>query len=306
MSSILPFNLPGRFWRGNLHTHTTASDGTRSPQFVCEYYRALGYDFLSVTDHFTDRYGYPITDTTHYHTTDFVTLPGAELHAGRITSNGEVWHLLANGLPADFAPPTDDETGPQLAARARVAGAFVTCAHPAWYALAEADVILLGDAIHAIETINGISADHSDSLDSWYMLDALLTQGRRYNALTTDDAHFHLKNADVMLAWTYVKAATLTPSALLDALKAGAYYSSSGPRLLDVQIDHAAGTAYIHCSPVDHIFIIGRGSHSVYHHGNGMIEAELSLKRLGKSPYCRVMVRDARGGRAWTNPIWFE
>lgn len=305
MNSIPPFNLPGRFWRGNLHTHTTRSDGTRSPEFVCRYYRALGYDFLSITDHMLPQYGNPITDTTPYRTADFTTLIGAELHAGQIGSNGEIWHILANGLPLDFAPSAPDETGPELAARALAAGAFVTCAHPAWYALTEDEVISLGD-VHAIETINGISADHSDRIDSWYMLDALLARGRRYYALTTDDAHFHAINADVMLAWTWVKAETLTPEALLAALKAGHYYSSSGPQILDLQFDRAAGRAYIQCSPVESIFIIGRGSHSVYHHGNGLIEAELSLKRLGDSPYCRVMVRDARGGRAWTNPIFFE
>lgn len=306
MPTIFPFDQPGRWWRGNLHTHSTRSDGTRSPEFVCAYYRALGYHFLSITDHFMEQYGYPLTDTAPYRTDDFTTLIGAELHAGRIDSNGEIWHILANGLPLDFAPPLPDETGPQIAARARAAGAFVTCAHPAWYALSEADVLSLGEAVHAIETINGISIDHSDSIDSWYMLDALLTQGHRYNALTTDDAHFHAKNRDLLLGWTWVKAETLTPDAILSALKAGAYYSSTGPQLIDVQIDRAAGTAFIRCSPAQSLFVIGRGSHSVYLHGNGLIEAELPLKRLGKSPYCRVMIRDAHGGRAWTNPIYFD
>jgi hypothetical protein len=44
----------------------------------------------------------------------------------------------------------------------------------------------------------------------------------------------------------------------------------------------------------------------VYHHGNGMIELELDIRRLGDDPFCRITVRDDRGGRAWTNPIWFE
>lgn len=305
MNSITPFDLPGRFWRGNLHTHSTRSDGTRTPEYVCRYYHALGYDFISLTDHFLPEYGFPITDTVPYRTPDFTTLIGAELHAGRIGSNGEIWHILANGLPADFAQPGADETGPQIAARAMAAGAFVTCAHPAWYALTEDEVLSLGD-VHAVETMNGISADHSDRIDSWYMLDALLARGRRYFALMTDDAHFHAVNADVMLAWTWVKADSLTPEALLMALKAGHYYNSSGPQLLDVQIDRSAGKAYIHCSPVDSMFVIGRGSHSAYAHGNGMIEHELSLKRLGNSPYCRIMVRDRNGGRAWTNPIFFD
>ncbi len=54
-----PFDQPGRFWKGNLHTHSTASDGEHSPAEVCRRYRDAGYDFLALTDHFLARYGYP-------------------------------------------------------------------------------------------------------------------------------------------------------------------------------------------------------------------------------------------------------
>ncbi len=46
-----PFTAPGEWLRGNLHTHSTASDGVRSPQEVVDHYAAEGYDFLSITDH---------------------------------------------------------------------------------------------------------------------------------------------------------------------------------------------------------------------------------------------------------------
>ena len=37
--------------RGNLHAHTTFSDGVRTPQALVEEYEARGYDFLAITDH---------------------------------------------------------------------------------------------------------------------------------------------------------------------------------------------------------------------------------------------------------------
>jgi predicted metal-dependent phosphoesterase TrpH len=37
--------------RGNLHAHTTFSDGVRSPAALVSEYEALGYDFLAITDH---------------------------------------------------------------------------------------------------------------------------------------------------------------------------------------------------------------------------------------------------------------
>ena len=37
--------------RGNLHAHTTFSDGVRSPQALVDEYETRGYDFLAITDH---------------------------------------------------------------------------------------------------------------------------------------------------------------------------------------------------------------------------------------------------------------
>src|SRR5438128_974718 len=111
--NILPFSSPGRFWRGNLHTHSTRSDGHLPPEQVCAFYREAGYDFLALTDHFLERYGYPLTDTRSYRTAEFTTLLGAELHTGQ-TELGQLWHILAVGLPLDFAPNLPEETGPQI------------------------------------------------------------------------------------------------------------------------------------------------------------------------------------------------
>ena len=42
----------GAIWyKGNLHTHTTRSDGRKSPEEVMALYRDHGYDFLALTDH---------------------------------------------------------------------------------------------------------------------------------------------------------------------------------------------------------------------------------------------------------------
>ena len=37
--------------KGNLHTHTTLSDGVHGPDYMVEKYRQAGYDFLAFTDH---------------------------------------------------------------------------------------------------------------------------------------------------------------------------------------------------------------------------------------------------------------
>ena len=297
----LPFDKPGRFWRGNLHCHSTESDGKLTPQEVCAFYQRNGYDFISLTDHFLENYGYPMTNTQPYRDDAFTTLIGAELHAGQ-TELGQLWHILAVGLPLDFAAPTADETGPQITARALASGAYVAAAHPAWYSLTENDVRSLGD-IHAIEVYNGTSHDHNDRADSWYMLDLMLMRGQHYTACATDDAHFRDERADALLGWVHVKAEQLTPDAILAALKAGWYYSSTGPQIHDIRITN--DELIVDCSPVERIFVTGTGFNAVVAQGRGLRTASFPLSRI-KGPYARVTVRDVGGGRAWSNPFWLR
>ncbi len=298
----LPFDRPGRFWRGNLHTHSTLSDGRRTPEQACAYYRQAGYDFVAITDHFLEQHAFTIADTRPYRTSGFTTLIGAELHAGN-TEFGELWHLLAVGLPLDFPPPAPGETGPLLAARARQAGAFVAVAHPAWYSLSEADVQALG-SVDAIEVYNGVSADYNDRPDSWNTMDVLLSRGLRYFACATDDAHFSPARHDTLRGWVMVRSAELTPEALLSALKAGHYYSSTGPEIYDIQVVPGK-SIFVRCSPASRIFVTGISWRAASVYGPGITEAELSLEGIS-SPFYRVTVRDAHQGRAWSNPIWLD
>ena len=46
-----PFSAPGTWFKGNLHTHTTVSDGSRTPETTAQAYREAGYDFLALSDH---------------------------------------------------------------------------------------------------------------------------------------------------------------------------------------------------------------------------------------------------------------
>lgn len=297
----LPFDRPGRFYRGNLHTHSTCSDGRLAPEAVVEAYRNQGYDFLALTDHFLATYGFPITDTRELRSSDFTTLLGAELHAPR-TESGMDWHLVAVGLPLDFAPTAAGETGPQLASRAAEAGAFVGIAHPAWYTLTPDDARSVESA-DAIEVYNVEASQWNDRGNAWYLCDLLLARGRRLNAYAADDAHFVRERPIAFAAWVQVRATELTPEALLAALKAGEYYSSQGPELHHVAI--ANGEITIACSPATAIMLSGLSAHARSLHGEGLTAAAFSLEGFEGS-YCRVTVIDRQGNRAWSNPIWLD
>ena len=297
MTSIGPFAAPGRWFKGNLHTHSTASDGRASPAAVCRRYREAGYDFLAVTDHFLERFGYPITDTLGEREDGFTTLLGAELHVPA-TRHGDPWHLLAVGLPRDFATPAAGEGAPELARRAAAAGAFVAIPHPEWSGLEVEDACAI-DAAHAVEVYNHTSALRCARGGGTALWDQLLVRGRRLGAIATDDAHFVVE--DWCGGWVQVKAAANEPGALVAALKAGHFYASQGPALLDVAVD--GDRLHVRSSPCQRLVALGAGAAQANEGGTNTTEAAFDLNPFRRAGYVRVVALDAGGRAAWSNAI---
>lgn len=299
-------SVPGRFFRGNLHTHSNRSDGALDPAEVCRRYAAQGYDFIALTDHFVGLYNYPVVDTRPFRGPGFTTILGAELHSGAM-ENGELWHILAVGLPDDFAPSNsphfapvaDQESGAQIAARAVAAGAFVAIAHPQWSGLTLADAEAI-DAAHAVEIYNHGCAVGADRPDGTAIADLLLARGRRLSLIATDDAHF--TEPDHFGGWVMVKAPENTPDALLAALKAGHFYSSQGPEFRGIVLGEKS--VEISSSAVATVIVQGAGTAARAIHGPSLTRAVIPLSRFAGSPYLRVTLVDAAGRRAWSNPIW--
>lgn len=304
----IAFSAPGQFYRGNIHTHSTLSDGKLEPAEVCRRYKAQGYDFIALTDHFVGPFEYPIADTRPFRDADFTTIIGAELHSGA-NSLGELWHILAVGLPFDFAPSNtpdfqprpDQESGPEIARRAVAAGAFVAIAHPEWSVLDEADMRAI-EAAHAVEVYNHGCEVECDRASGLHHADVLARAGRRVSFIATDDAHFAHGNGDAFGGWVMVKSEENTPEALLAALKRGAMYSSTGPDFHDIEF--RGGKISIRCSAVDAVIVQGVGAATTSLIGHSLTSAEIDIGRLSGSPWLRVTLIDGAGRKAWSNPIW--
>ena len=294
------FAAPGKFWRGNIHTHSNRSDGALPPGEVCRLYREAGYDFLCLSDHFLGRYGFPIVDTHPFRTNSFTTILGAEVHAPA-TSHGELWHVLAAGLPEDFAPTAADETGISLAARARSVGAFVGIAHPQWSGLTAEDGRAIAAHAHSVEIYNHSCALETARPDGTYLLDQLLNEGHRLTSYAADDAH--LKYPDTFGGWMMVKAEENQPDALVAAMKAGRFYSSQGPLIHDFAV--ADGEARVACSPAANVALVGRGTRAVYHMGHELTRAALPTEKF-VGDWFRLVVTNDAGKTAWSNPVWLD
>jgi PHP-associated len=92
--------------RGNLHAHTTLSDGQRPVAEVLERYRDLGYGFVAITDHedrIQDDYWFQIPSGDE----DLIVFAGVELdyrplsqHVGKVIGDRET--LLVLNHPARY------------------------------------------------------------------------------------------------------------------------------------------------------------------------------------------------------------
>jgi hypothetical protein len=100
-----------------------------------------------------------------------------------------------------------------------------------------------------------------------------------------------------------VKAERLDEVSVLDALRRGHFYSSSGPEIKHLELQD--GVVQVRCSPVDAIHFIAQTGHGlrVYDAGGKQLTAA-TYTPTGKERYLRVECVCNDGTRAWSNPIW--
>ena len=298
----------GRFFRGNLHCHSNRSDGLLEPENVVDTYREAGYDFLCLSDHFEEEYGWCITDTSSLRDETFTTIVGAELSSAPWEQRDCYW-VTAAGMPPDFEPPTADDHAEAIA-RAAECGAFVIMLHPGLnnLPLAAADGLQGLEAVHAVEIYNHNCAMAAlpDRANGAYMLDGLLERGHRVLVNAGDDAHF-AHPLDRFGGWVEVHSEGLDPEALLGSLKTGRYYSTQGPELRELIVD--GGRLRVETGEAYAISLTGGGERwqsGSERHGEvdaPITEAEFDLDPF-RGSYCRVTVVDPAGRRAWSNPVW--
>ena len=292
-----PFRRPGDFFKGNLHLHTTNSDGELTPQQAVDHYREAGYDFLAITDHRR------LTPFDELSTDGIIMLTGEELHQGK-GELGQLHHIVAIGMEDHIdIPPTEDlqEALDYIAPRSR----FAFIAHPYWTSLTYQDMLdrtgFIGIEVFNFTCECGIG--RGDSGSHW---DELLARGQRLLGLAVDDAHCHYP--DSLGGWIMVKATERTADAILDAILAGSFYASSGPTIEDVTLEE--GQVTVRCSPCQAVHVIcptagcGTTTRRLERDGGPYTEVTLPLK-ADWNPI-RIECVDDRGRKAWTNPVWFD
>lgn len=80
----------GKIWyKGNLHTHTTNSDGAYTPEETIALYKSKNYDFLALTDHWFHGEG--------RQEENFLLLNSTEFDVGSTVQEG-IYHIVGIGM----------------------------------------------------------------------------------------------------------------------------------------------------------------------------------------------------------------
>lgn len=295
------FDLSGTWYKANLHTHTTRSDGKKTPEETCRAYRDAGYDFLALTDHRVGGCGGTFED--------MVLVPGSEWNIGWDRSY-PVYHILALGTESDLGLadlyaekvlPNSDVISPQeLIDRIQKAGGLAVLGHPAWSLTNPYEVEKL-HGLTAAEIYNSVSAApwNPDRADSSLYFDLWAKDGVYMPCTAADDTHFW--TGEQCYSYTMVNAKEKTVPALMEALKNGNFYASQGPRFTSVEYDDTHIVAKFSEDVKRVIFYSNMVyvKNRVVTEPNGMAEYEIRPN----DTYIRIEIMDAEGRKAWTSPF---
>lgn len=318
---ISGFHGEGQWYKGNLHCHTTISDGTLEPEQVAQLYKSHGYAFLAISDHniFTD-FGPDLNSD------DFIILPAVEAAAAFSLESGS-WrkthhihgilapqveegvkpyaHMEEEPLRTYKEPWNPQEAAQELTDTLLSRGCIAIYNHPIWSRVREGDFIDT-KGLTAIEILNyGTQIESGTGYDTTYW-DTMLRDGRRIWGVATDDNHNHPGLDDSCGGYIMVKAPCLSREAITRSIVEGNFYSSCGPQIFDWGIHD--NVAYVTCSPVQRVnFIagnyVGAGATVLSEDGSDCVDYAI-LRLRGDETYVRVECIDASGRRAWSNPIF--
>ncbi len=335
----------GRFYKANLHTHTTVSDGRHTPEEIKELFMEQGYSVVAFTDHNVMVPHNELSDES------FLALTSYE-----IDTNGEPAGGMGIGIPTyhlnfyakkpeetvypcpnpaycfansgkhaaeqehykgDYVRRYSAEGQNEMIAEARRLGYLVSYNHPDWSLQHYPDYAGL-EGVTAVEVYNTGCVVEGYVLDAGdHVLDELLCLGKRVYPVATDDCH---GDHDMFGGWVRFKAPALTYDAIMTAYENGDFYASWGPEIESLSIED--GILHVTCAPGPKGDAVVRVE---VHTGlrycriatdeNGLSEASFNLsdyigevRRTGyeSRAYFRLIVTDARGNKALSRGYFID
>lgn len=279
-----------RFYKGNLHAHSTNSDGRHTPDEVKREFKENGYDFLALTDH------WKVGAEENFD--GMLVIPGVEYD---FTFDTQVLHIVSL-----FRNRSDSEDIVRGMDHMKVirkinqrSGAVIT-AHPAW-SLNTTEFLMSLDGVTMAEVYNTLSGEpiNGPRADSASILDIAAANGKYFNFIASDDCHFYV--GEQCKSYIMLQADELTVPAVIDALNAGHFYATQGPEFYSVE--RIGDELHVKTSPVSRCTFCSNSYwvNGRCHTGDGLTEAVHKIQPNEK--FVRCQLTDAEGRLAWTSPI---
>ena len=299
-----------RWYKGNIHTHTTESDGDAEPAKVVSWFRRHGYDFLVLSD--------------HNHLTIFeygagkrrfkrpLLVPGEEVSAN-IKGGTVPIHINGIGLSRVVEPIDAGEIVPTIQANVnaiRQAGGISSINHPNYKWAFDHTHLRLIEGLNMLEVFNGHPATNvyggpgKFSYDEIW--DGVLSAGVVVFGVATDDSHnyhdFSPAKSNPGRGWVSVRAAELSQDAIVDGLATGEFYASSGVALKDLEASEDGIRLEIDPEPFRLYTTRFTGK-------DGRLLAEVDGNEAeyvprGDEGYVRAVVTSSGHMKAWTQPVF--
>lgn len=317
----------GRFYKVNLHCHTTISDGAQTPEEVKEHFQSLGYDAVCYTDHevliphedltdehFVALHGYEVAIKKDiYHPTatfmpvyhfNMIARDKKNLRMPRFYKDNRSWPGKAKEWADKYAVYDENDTIPETVydkewisdylTAVSEAGFLVTYNHPQWSLQNYSDFIGLR-GLYAVEAMNGGCRVLNDNTSIHY--EQMLRAGMNVLPVGGDDNH---SKGGCGYAWTMIKAPELTYEALIAAYERGDVYASEGPEITALYIED--GEIVVKSSPAFSITLLseGRGCATKASKENDVTEARFKYSPQSYGRFFRFEVRDASGKKAFS------
>jgi len=277
-----PYKGEGSWYRGNLHTHTTVTDGELSPEAVIQEYERRGYDFLALSDH-----DVRIPVEEYQDQTKMVLLGGMEVSGGP--------HILCIAVSSTFPVEHDRQA---VIDRTNQEQGLAILNHPNWghnfmhWTQKQLESL---EGYAGIEIYNGVIErleGSSLAVDRW---DRLLSEGKRAWGYANDDMHII---RDIARGWNMVDASEKNAASVLEALKKGRFYVSTGVAIERILVE--GDTIRVIAPDARRIRFIGRWGMEL----SCMDSSEARYRVGGREGYIRAECYGIGGRTAWTQPVF--
>lgn len=277
-----------KWYKGNLHTHTTMSDGHKDSEEAVKLYQKRGYDFLAITDHWVYGKG--------GERPGFLLLSGIEYDITRDVREG-LYHIVGVGMEKKPALERGMDLTPQkIIDEIRLAGGIAILAHPAW-SLNRAGEAAKLTGLSGCEIYNTISGfPWGGRPYSGCFLDELATRGVFLPSMAADDSHFY--RGEEGRSYLMVRAESLTRDGILSALRAGDFYATQGP---EFSFDLIDGRAVVKTTPAKRVAFFTDLAWSPDRVVSGDKLEEVSYQIQPGDHFVRAEICDAQGNVGWSS-----